>query len=102
MPSDLLADCDIEGQLVWIIPVSIVGGILVLGVLLLVIAKIILVCNHSSTQDTDMRYAISHTTLSFTPGGFLLVSSSYCSYKSENGRFSVILFSPLSELVMSP
>ena len=73
-----------------------------LGFLLLVIAKIILVCNHSSREDTDLRSAISHTTPCFTSDGFLLVSSSYCSYKSENGRFSVILFSPLSELVLSP
>ena len=53
-PSDVLADCqesDILGQLVWIIPVSIVGGILVLGVLLLVIAKIILVSKDSSRED---------------------------------------------------
>ena len=40
-----LTDCkegDILGQLAWIIPVSIVGGILLLGVLLLVVAKCIL------------------------------------------------------------
>jgi hypothetical protein len=38
-------DCqesDILGQLVWIIPVSIIGGIILLGVLLLVVAKCIL------------------------------------------------------------
>ena len=54
-PSDVLSDCqesDILGQLVWIIPLSIVGGILVLGVLLLVISKIILV---SSREDADLR-----------------------------------------------
>ena len=53
-PSDVLSGCqesDILGQLVWIIPVSIVGGILVLGVLLLAIAKIILVSKHSSKED---------------------------------------------------
>ena len=40
-----VADCqssDILDQLAWIIPVSIVGGILVLGVLLLIVAKCIL------------------------------------------------------------
>ena len=40
-----LTDCkkgDILGQLAWIIPVSIVGGILLLGVLLLIVAKCIL------------------------------------------------------------
>ena len=58
---------------------SIVGGILVLGVLLLAIAKIILVYKHSSRQDTELRYTISHTIiLCFTPmvlRHFLLVSS---------------------------
>ena len=34
---------------------SIVGGIVVLGVLLLVIAKIILVCNYSSGQNANLR-----------------------------------------------
>ena len=40
-----LTDCkegDILSQLAWIIPVSIVGGILLLGVLLLIVAKCIL------------------------------------------------------------
>ena len=55
--SNSLADCqdyDILGQLVWIIPVSIVGGILLLGVLLFVFVKIILVSKHSSKQDVDL------------------------------------------------
>ena len=58
-----------------------------LGVLLLVIATIILVCKHSSRQDTDLRYTISHTIiLCFTPMvlcHFLLVSSSCCSHTSQ-------------------
>ena len=50
-------DCkegDILDQLVWIIPVSIVGGILLLGVLLLIVAKCILmaiVSHHYTLND---------------------------------------------------
>ena len=62
------ADCresDILGQLAWIIPVSIIAGIILLGVILLVIAKCILMAvvsllpplfNISST----MQYSVYH------------------------------------------
>ena len=42
---NVVTDCqegDILGQLAWIIPVSIIGGIVLLGILILVIAKCIL------------------------------------------------------------
>ena len=55
-------DCkegDILDQLVWIIPVSIVGGILLLGVLLLIVAKCILmaiVSHHIHLMTTLVLY----------------------------------------------
>ena len=58
-------DCkegDILGQLVWIIPVSIVGGILLLGVLLLIVAKCILmtIVSHHTLIDLHLCGAQSY------------------------------------------
>ena len=64
------------GQLVWIIPVSIVGGILVLGVLLLVMVKIILASKQSSGKNTDLRYICKYHNNMYAslPMLFLVVS----------------------------
>ena len=58
-------DCkegDILGQLAWIIPVSIVGGILLLGVLLLIVAKCILmtIVSHHTLIDLHLCGAQSY------------------------------------------